>query len=149
MEVAQNTQPVSPTGGGELGYRESVGFDNNPTALVPAEPMSEFIVDGIDLAGIEYIDGKLHIQTAARDNLDDDNHGFFYLMDENGNKIDYNYNFYLLNHQRQPGRIDYCNYVFDVPQEELANYTLHGDFVTSAMKTEGNRKATFPLESGN
>lgn len=146
-EIAKSTQIVSSTGGGGVDYSKYIGLDIeiDPTALIPAEPMREFAVDGIDLTGIGYIDGKLHIQTAVKDNLEKDNHGFFYLKDSNGNQVECNYNFYFVN-QDEGGRIDYCNYVFDIPKNQLANYTLHGDFVTSGMKTEGKWSVTFPLE---
>lgn len=108
--------------------------------------MSELEIDGIDLTGVGYIDGKLHIQTAVKESLDNDNHGFFYLKDVSGNKVDSSYTFSFSNQNEQPGRVDYCNYVFDIPQDEISNYTLYGDFVTSGMKTEGNWRVTFPLE---
>lgn len=143
--LAKETQIVSNiTGGGGVNYNE---FDEeNPVALIPSSPMREFPVDGIDMTGIGYIDGKLHIQTAVTDSLEKDNHGFFYLKDSNGKKIDYSYNFYFINQSEQPGRIDYCNYVFDIPQSEIASYTLYGDFVISGTITKGNWKVTFPLE---
>lgn len=149
VSLAEKTQTVSSTGGGGSDYQKYADFKENPISLVPSSPIAEFSVDGIDLTGIGYINGNLHIQTAVKDNLDKDNHGFFYFKDSNGNKVNCNYNFYFSNQYEQPGRIDYCNYVFDIPQNELANYTLHGDFVTSGMKTEGNWRVTFPLEKSN
>ncbi len=146
VDVAKSTQTVSSNGGGGIDYKEFMSFKEDPVALIPSAPMSEFLVDGIDLTGIGYIDGKLHIQTAVKEPLDNDNHGFFYLKDSDGNKVDYNYNFYFSNQYEQPGRIDYCNYVFDIPQAEISSYTLHGDFVTSGMKAEGGWRVTFPLE---
>lgn len=143
---AQSTQTVSPIGGGGTEYPVYVGHNETLTALIPAKPMQAFAVEGIELTGIGYIDGKLHIQTAVKDNLDKDNHGFFYLKDSNGNKVDCLYQFNFLNQSEQPGRIDYCNYVFDIPQSELTNYTLHGDFVTAALKTEGPWQVTFALK---
>lgn len=145
--VEQKTQKASDiTGGGGIKYEEHIDSGDNVIALVPASPMSQFTVDGIDLTGIGYIDGNLYIQTAVKDNLDKDNHGFFYLKDSNGNKIDCIYNFSFVNQYEQPGRIDYSNYVFDIPQSEISNYTLYGYFVTSGMITKGNWKVTFPLE---
>lgn len=145
IDVAKKTQRASNiTGGGGTNYKQF--REENPVALIPSLPMNEFPIDGIDLTGIGYIDGGLHIQTAVTDNLDKDNHGFFYLQDSDGNKIDCSYSFNFVNQYEQPGRITYCNYVFDVPQSEISNYTLHGDFVTSGMITKGNWKITFPLE---
>lgn len=148
VDVAKETQKASNITG--WGGADSKEFDtDHPTALIPSSPMGEFPVEGIDLTGIGYIDGKLHIQTAVTDHLDNDNHGFFYLKDPNGNQMDCSYQFYFINQSEQSGRIDYCNYVFDIPQSEIANYTLYGDFVTSGMITKGNWKVTFPLERQN
>ena len=150
VDVGQKTQKVSNiTGGGGIKYNEYIDSEDNIIALVPASPMGQFTIEGIDLTGIGYIDGKLHIQTAVKDNLDKDNHGFFYLKDSNGKKIDCIYTFSFVNQYEQPGRIDYSNYVFDIPQSEISNYTLHGYFVTSGMITKGNWKVTFPLERLN
>lgn len=143
VDIAKETQKVSNI----TGVSNYTEFDEeNIVSLVPSSPMNEFVVDGIDLTGIGYIDGKLYIQTAVSDNLDKDNHGFFYLKDKNGNRIDYSYSFNFANQYEQPGRIDYCNYVFDIPQSEIVNYTLHGDFVTSSMITKGDWRVTFSLE---
>lgn len=146
IDVAEKTQRASNiTGGGGTNYK--LFHQKNPVALFPSLPMKEFPIDGIDLTGIGYIDGELHIQIAITDNLDNDNHGFFYLQDKDGNKIDNSYSFNFVNQYDQPGRITFCNYVFDVPQSEISNYTLYGNFVTSGMKTKGDWKITFPLES--
>ncbi|MDF2879266.1 MAG: hypothetical protein K0S30_2362 [Clostridia bacterium] len=150
VDVEQKTQKASNiTGGGGIKYNEYIDSGDNVIALVPASPMSEFTIDGIDLTGIGYIDGNLHIQTAVKDNLDKDNHGYFYLKDSNGNKIDCSYTFSFVNQYEQAGRIDYSNYVFDIPQSEISNYTLYGYFVASGMLTKGNWKVTFPLERLN
>lgn len=109
--------------------------------------MSGFLVDGISLTGIGYIDGKLHIQTAVREPSDNDNHGFFYLKDGNGNRVEHIYSFSFSNQYEQPGRIDYGNYVFDIPQDEIGGYSLYGNFVTAGLKVEGNWRVTFPVES--
>lgn len=145
VDVAKETQkPLNRTGGGGVDYKQ---FDEeNSVALIPSSPMGEFPVEGIDLTGVGYIDGKLHIQTAVTDNLEKDNHGFFYLKDNYGNKVDSSYTFNFVNQYDLAGRIDYCNYIFDVPQSEISKYTLYGDFVTSGMITKGNWKVTFPLE---
>lgn len=144
VEVAKETQIAKNiTGSGGVDYK----FDEeHSVALIPSSPISEFPVTGIDLTGIGYIDGKLHVQTAVADNLEKGNFGTFYLKDSNGNKVESNYGFNFVNQYDQVGRIDYYNYVFDIPQSEISNYTLHGNFVISGMITKGNWKVTFPLE---
>lgn len=148
VDVAESTQIVSSNnGGGGLDYKKFVGGDQKPIALTPSAPRSEFSVEGISLTGIGYIEGKLHIQTAVKEPSDNDNHGFFYLKDGNGNRVDHNYSFAFSNQYEQPGRIEYDNYVFDLPQDEIGGYTLYGDFVTSGLKVEGRWRVTFPIES--
>ena len=144
VDIAKETQKPSNVTGGGGDYEKFV--EETPVALIPSVPMGEFSVDGIDMTGIGYIDGKLHIQTAVADNLEKDNHGFFYLKDHNGNKVESNYTFNFVNQYEENGRIDYYNYVFDIPQSEILNYTLHGNFVISGMITKGDWKVTFPLE---
>ncbi|MBS7527826.1 hypothetical protein KHM83_14165 [Fusibacter paucivorans] len=144
---AEHTQTVSSNGGGGRDYQGYLEFEKNPIALVPSVPMANFPIDGIAFTGIAYIDGELHIQTAVEHPLDNDNHGFFYLKDENGTEIDCDFSFYFSETDEQIGRIDYHECVFDVPLENIAAYALYGDFVTSGMKTEGDWRVTFPLES--
>jgi hypothetical protein len=140
----ETTQKVYTTGGGGKDYqtdhRESI-------VLVPSQAVAGFPVEGIDVTAIGYIDDKLHVQMALNNRLKSDNHGSFYLEDTTGKKIEGNYNIYFTNkYEQQEDRIDYCEYVFDVPQEEMSNYSLYGDFVTSGMWTEGRWRVTFPLE---
>lgn len=145
VDIAANTQRVSDlTGWSGTGIAD---FDEeNVAALIPAAPIIEFLVEGIEMTGAGYIDGKLHIQIAATRNNENDNHGYVYLKDSNGSRIDYTYSFNFTQQHEQAKRIDYCNYVFDIPQSEIAKYTLYGDFVTSGMITKGNWTVTFPLE---
>ncbi len=144
VDIAEKTLRASNvTGGGGIDYEQV--HEENPIALLPSSPIDEFPVDGIDLTSIGYIDGKLHIQTAVTNDLDNDNHGFFYLKDSNDTKIDCSYSFDFVNQYEQPGRISYCNYVFDIPHNEISKYKLYGHFVISGLKTKGNWKVTFPL----
>lgn len=146
VTAAKETQNVYTLGGGGQDY-EKYKDEGEATVLMPSQAMAEFPVDGIDLTAIGYIDDMLHIQIAVPDRLKNDNHGSFYLKNIIGNIIDYNYNIYFTNQYKQlEDRIDYCEYVFDIPQDELENYSLYGNFVTSGMRTEGNWRVTFPLE---
>lgn len=145
VSTAKSTKRVDSTGGSGKDYEKYI-VEGKTTALTPSQAMDGFPVEGIELTGVGYVDGKLHIQTAAYHNLDKDDHGYFYLKDADGSRIDLDYDFSFLNQFQQPGRIDYDECVFDVPQEEIGNYSLYGNFVTSGMHTEGNWRVTFPLE---
>lgn len=117
--------------------------------IIPSQDIDDFI-DGIDLTGYGYIDGKFHIQIAIPNRLDNDNHGYFYLVDKNGDKrhIDYCVDWYEADGpSNKDPRIDYFEYVFDIPQEEIVNYELYGLFILSDGTTKGNWQVTFPLEN--
>lgn len=146
IQNAQETQTVELIG--ESGNADKYKtLDGTLRALVPGAPDAGFPVEGIDLTGIGYIDGKLHIQTAVKEALDNDNHGFFYLLDAGGNRIESEAAYSFLNQDEQHGRIDYKEFIFDIPQQELGKYILTGDFYTSGLKTEGRWQITFPLET--
>ena len=146
IPIAEFTQKISTRGGGYIAPGDTSAFVD---ALIPSTPMSEFTVEGIELTGIGYIDGMLHFQTSVKDRLNNDNHGHFYLKDKAGNKIISNDSFDFVEYDDQENRIDYHNDVFDIPKDEISNYTLSGYFVISGMKTEGNWRVTFPLEKAD
>ncbi|NMB97860.1 MAG: hypothetical protein GYA02_14845 [Clostridiaceae bacterium] len=75
-----------------------------------------------------------------------DNHGYFFLTDKSGNKIQCAYTVYFAENIDKQNRIDYVEYVFDIPQSEIGQYSLYGTFVTSGLFTKGNWRVTFPLE---
>lgn len=141
---AEITRKVYTSGGGGKNHHTDEG---ESIVLVPSQAITGFPVDGIDITAIGYIDDKLHVQMALNNCLKNDNHGSFYLKDTDGKKVEGSYNIYFTNqYEHQEDRIDYCEYVFDIPREEIKGYSLYGDFVTSGMMTEGNWKVTFPLE---
>lgn len=120
----------------------------------------DFGVTDMTITGISYFDNKLHIQVSAKDNLKIDNHGEIYLKnnktDEKKNS-DYNLYFilgkngdkyeYSSDYIKNSIRRDFTEYVFDIPKEELKNYSIYGDFIASGLYTEGKWKVTFPLET--
>ena len=136
-------QPAEVTGwsGGKMPEGE------RPSVLRPGAPMTGFPVKGIDLTGVGCVDGKLHVQTAVRNLLAYDNHGFVYLADETGTRIDGDYTIHFCTESDNGERVDYQETVFSVPEEEIGRYTLRGDFVTCDMRTEGNWRVTFPLKN--
>jgi hypothetical protein len=143
---ARATKQVSPGGGGGRKYEEYFSdYDSKATVLAPSSPM-KFPVEGIDFTGIGYVDGMLHIQTSVVNNLTKDNHGYFFLIDKNGNKTQCIYNVGFSEALDSNNRVHYEEYVFDIPRSEIGQYSLYGTFVTSGLFTKGNWKVTFPLE---
>ena len=118
------------------------------TALVPKAQVQQPLVDGIDLTGIGYIDGNLHIQMAVKDVLENDNHGFFYFKDHAGNKINSAYSFSFIDQAAQGTQTNYRNEVFEIDKEAFSEYELFGDFVITGNKTDGKWQVTFPVEKG-
>lgn len=141
LPAAQTREVESNGGSGALAAERKV------TVLVPGTPYEAFPVKGIDLTAVGYVDGKLHVQIAMENRLENDNHGFFYLVDGSGERTSSESGIYYCNHYEREGRIDYYEAVFDVPEEEIGNYTLSGDFVTCDSLTRGNWCVTFPLRN--
>lgn len=140
------TKQVFPGGGSGPKYKEY--FSNSESkakVLVPSSPM-KFPVEDIDFTGIGYVDGMLHIQTSVVNNFNKDNHGYFFLVDKNGNKTQHIYNVGFSENLDSNNRVHYEEYVFDIPQSEIGQYSLYGSFVTSGLFTKGNWRVTFPLE---
>lgn len=127
------------TGGGGTGLKDRC--PDYATVLAPGAPLENFDVNGIDITGIGYIDGRLHIQTAVRNRKENDNHGCFWLVDETGNKILYDYSLYFENGTDT----SYQDYVFDIPQDNIGFYRLQGEFWTSGLLTEGNWSVNFKV----
>ena len=113
--------------------------------LVPQPADPDFPIEGVKLTGIGYVEGKLHIQYAVENALNNDNHGSFFLQNEAGEMLQEagSISFYEESGKK---RIDYRDSVFLIPQEELQDYRLYGDFVISEGFHEGNWQVTFPIK---
>lgn len=117
------------------------------TLLVPSDVICS-PVKGIDITGIGYVDGMLHIQTAISNHLKNDNHGYLFLTDLNGSKIERDYTVRFMEYKEAGNEdtcVDYYEDVFNIPNSRIQNYHLYGSFYTSEQYTEGNWQVTFPL----
>ena len=114
--------------------------------LVPQPADPDFPIEGVKLTGIGYVEGKLHIQYAVEDSLNNDNHGSFFLQNEAGEMLQEagSVSFYEGSGKK---RMDYRDSVFLIPQGELQDYLLYGDFVISEGFHEGNWQVTFPIRN--
>ncbi len=148
LEEAAETQTVRSIGGGGPGYQrdpDSPGMFFE--VLVPGAADPDFPVEGIDLTGAALVGGQLHLQTAVKNHADNDNHGYFYLMDEAGQRVD---SYYSVSFIPQTGeRIDYTEEVFSEPDGGFSQYKLYGDFWIAGRHIEGGWQVTFPLEPTN
>lgn len=140
---ATATQTVRAVGRGGANLSKYTA-DLSNSALVPG-PSIYTPVLGLDVTAIGYIGGMLHIQLATSEKLTFDNHGYFYLTDKAGKQILYDYSVSFVEGMDSVGRVDYQEFVFDIPQNEIGNYTLFGSFYTSGLNTKGRWQVTFPL----
>ncbi len=132
-------------GGGGPAYQDHVSGDT-ARVLIPGTPMEAFPVEGMDLTGIGYVDGLLHIQTQVQDPLSGDSHGYFWLEMEDGGTVESLYNVYTTNGREGAERTDWVDQVFDIDPGTLAGCTLKGSFVSGGTVIEGDWSITFPLE---
>lgn len=142
---AAETQTVKLIGsGGPNPPENSDGLDRS-NVLVPQSSICS-PVKGLDVTAIGFVDGKLHIQMVTAEKQTLDNHGYFYLTDQAGNRIDYDYSVSFAEGLDRADRIDYQEFVFAVSKEQIEYYTLYGSFYTSGLNTKGNWRVTFPLQ---
>ena len=144
VDEAATTQAVYAVGRGGINLSQYTNDSNNYAVLVPGASIYTPI-RGLDVTAIGYIDGMLHIQLATSEKLTLDNHGYFYLVDKAGMSVPYDYSVSFVEGMDSSGRVDYQEFVFDIPQDEIGDYTLFGSFVTSGLNTKGRWQVTFPL----
>ncbi|MEG1027554.1 MAG: hypothetical protein RSE07_02590 [Oscillospiraceae bacterium] len=135
-------QTQSPFGGGSA--NKNFELPQKDEFLVP-KPSIYSITDNIDISNIGYIDEKLHIQMRVKEKMTLNPHGYFYLIDSNGNKVKDDYSISYRDNSNNTS-IDYDEFIFDVKKEELQNYNLYGSFFTAGINTKGNWQVTFSLE---
>lgn len=122
-------------------------FPDSYTVLIPGNSVYSLGED-MDITGIGFVNGQLHIQAATYGKLTLDTHGDFQLVDAGGNKVNYN-SVCFAEGMGTDHRIDYEEFIFDISPEEIGSYKLFGDYYSNGMDTKGNWKVTFPLISNN
>ena len=110
--------------------------------LIPAELPLASPVDGVSVTGIGYIDGALHIQTYYEDIGRTDNHGYLYLADENGSRVEF-YNECDISFWDDEHKGSYDEKIIEIPYEDISNYQLYGSFITSSGYESGKWEITF------
>lgn len=132
VSEAAATQTISPVGAASY------------NALAPGTSVYSPI-KGLDVTAIGYIDGKLHIQLATVEKLTFDGYGYFYLIDKDGNLIHPDFSVIFVKDADNENRIDYEEFVFDIPKWQIESYKLYGSFYKSELNTKGNWRVTIPL----
>ena len=131
------------TGGGFSDDRTRAPLDAS-RVLVPGPALAS-PAEGLTITAAGYVDGLLHVQLCRGSAVQLDNHGRLYLTDGAGEKVESLYSISFTSAPGAPDRQDYDEFVFDIPREALAGYTLLGDFWTSSSRVDGNWRVTFPL----
>lgn len=126
-------------GGGGIRYED---FSNGFVALAPSSKQHS-PVNGVTITAIGYINGYLHVQIDFENIRETDNHGYVYFQNEAGEEIESIASIGFEDNEQQHS---YDEYIFSIPQEEIADYTMYGYFVTADSLTRGNWEVTFPLE---
>ena len=132
--------------------RLSSGAIRQLGSVLAADPADEReLTEGVYLTAAGYTDGCLRVQLRFTDILRTDNHGFLWLEDARGNKIEYVFSesFWAEGHRNNgTGNNDsFEEYVFEIPEDRLAEYTVKGDFTTANNgPLVGDWEITFPLE---
>lgn len=111
--------------------------------LVPNENNAVEICGGIYFTGAGLVDGVLHIQMKYEDFYNTDNHGFIALKDAKGNIVECKQSVGFTDAQDVDG---YDEYLFDIPAEDLKDYVVVGEFVSSGGLIHGDWEITFPVE---
>lgn len=130
---------------------DSAGFaftggssDGRSRVLVPGDALA-VPAEGLTVTAAGFVDGLFHIQLCRGDASQQDNHGWLWLADRDGNPVESLYTAYFAAAPGTLDRQDYQEFVFKVSREALAESTLRGDLCTSAARVDGRWRVTFPL----
>ena len=112
--------------------------------LLPGAVLAE-PAKGLPITAAGYADGLFHIQLCRGDAAQLDNHARLWLEDTDGTTLTAAISYFT--GEADGVRTDYIDFAFDLPPEELGQYTLHGDFYTASARMDGRWRVTFPLEN--
>lgn len=149
LETEAMSAHLSGSSGWYANQSESLSdiLDPRPVTRVlkPEEGDERFPIEGIEFTGMGYVDGYLHVQYGVPNLLENDNHGYFFLKDAQGNERIYDGKVSFFGTTEETKTTGYEDCMFDITPEELEDYTLYGYFVTSGLQLEGDWKVRFRL----
>ncbi len=129
-----------------LGNGSDIGwFDQQSyTFLAPGEIVTE-ITENSAITNMCYADGELHIQVRTQRNRDAHTSiaGGHSLVDVQGNRVG-SHRTFSLQYRQDEYDIDYTEFIYRIPQEELKNYTLICS-LREHQTIPGPWRMTFPL----
>lgn len=110
--------------------------------LIPSEEPICTPMPGINICGIGYIDGALHVLTEYENILETDNHGWITLQgDDPADRSTINFSFWDETHTNS-----FDETIIPIAYDALAGRSLYGEFVTSEPCMRGNWRVVFRLE---
>jgi len=141
-----STAPETQLIGSRLrGWGGSAALDRDSVAeqlvLLPGEEIMP-LASGVNLTAAGYLNGKLRVQLLYEDILRTDNHGFLWLEDVHGNRLESTASVAFWAENKTDS---YEEYFFDASPEAVQGYALCGDFTTCEQLIEGDWTITFPI----
>lgn len=130
---------------GAFTTEESLAMELEEVMLKPCMK-EELPVESVAFTGAGYRDGVLHVGFYM-DELDLDNNGMVYLQNANGKIIEPIAGMHGCEERGNAENLtaDYMDYVFDVSENELSEYTLYGYFGKYTNMVKGDWEVTFTL----
>ena len=122
---------------------EEMEAEDFPKIVLRPQEMLDSPMDKIYITAAGYLGDMLHIQLAVRDKTTLDTHGFLYLTDREGNRVDSYSSIFFMEEKEE--RVDYQEFLFRIPKEELGKYKLYGSFYKAGRNVQGNWRVTFSL----
>jgi len=114
--------------------------------LVPDDEVYE-ITDNMAVSAVGFIDGKLHVQLRMTGKLELDPHGSVYLMSKDGTIVECLYAQSYTDRKSNSDRVDYQEFVFEVPMGNIEDYEIYGSFYTAGINIDGDWRVTFALNN--
>lgn len=123
----------------------TMNMEDSETNVIVPPGNTLCTVNDTQITAVAYYNGKLRVQVMTAHRLDKDAHEWIYLKDKNGETV-HPYGTVDFRTYEGGAQIIGRDYIFDIPQDEIQNYKLYGDFITNEMLTQGNWKVSFHLE---
>ncbi len=142
VEAAQNAPTVSGAQVETRGGSYAPGGDIAAVYLAPGAPLCE-PTEGVSVTGVGEVDGQLHVQVYYDDIHRTDNHGWVWLLPQDGAKVMPLCSGAFWDEARTGS---YEDYVFDADASALEDAALCGEFTTGGTLIDGPWEITFPLQ---
>ena len=130
-------------GGSCSEYADISKLDDIPCLVANGTPIAS-PTDYADITAIGFVDNKLHVQTFYKNCMMNMSHGQLLLKDKNGEEV-----MTAMTKLYTAEKTDEDSFeesIFDIPYDDISEYTLYGEFVTYRTRIDGNWNVTFKLD---